>query len=432
MLYCPAAPARVNVQATVPSRLSLLAALAPLTFVAPRLALAQPGTEAGAVEPAMPPPPALVSPVEEVAPLAPRARFGMKLPRKEAPEPPGAPPAIPEEQPEDRARERAALEDNWLDATHAFVAEQLFAPVLVFDRFFSDETALDAERTRSFLRWRNELRLEQGRVPTYTTALRADLRLPGFNRLLRRLRLVVEGQTRDAFTTMFGEDAEEPEPVGSGGAELRLRFWEGLIAHGDLGAGVLLQLPPGGFARARLRWAIPVGDLFLTRLATTGFWRTDTHFGTSVDAHFERGIKRAALLRLSGSAQLTELSPGVEWSTELMVLRAFTRTVFGSVGVGMNGATDFRPEIERYRVATRLRTDVYRRWLFVEAEPEVFWPWTPEARREPQYAVTFRVELQFRGWDAGSSPKKPPAAEHGGSDEPADPPTEAAGSDAAG
>ncbi|ABS26163.1 conserved hypothetical protein [Anaeromyxobacter sp. Fw109-5] len=420
-------------QATVPSRLPLLAALAPLTIVAPRLAFAQPGARAGAVEPATPPPPALVSPVEEVAPSAPRARFGLKLPRKEAPEAPGAPPAIPEEQPEERARERAALEDNWLDATHAFVAEQLFAPVLVFDRFFSDETALDAERSTSFFRWRNELRLEEGRVPTYTTALRADLRLPGFNRLLRRLRLVVEGQTRDAFTTMFGEDTEEPEPAGSGGAELRLRFWEGLIAHGDLGAGVLLQLPPGGFARARLRWAIPVGDLFLTRLATTGFWRTDTHFGTSVDAHLERGIKRAALLRLSGSAQLTEVSPGVEWSTELMALRAFTRTVFGSVGVGMRGATDLRPEIDRYRVATRLRTDVYRRWLFVEAEPEVFWPWTPEAGRAPQYAVTFRVEVQFRGWDAGSSPQKPPAAaEQDESDEPADPPAEPAGADAAG
>ena len=47
---------------------------------------------------------------------------------------------------EERIRRRAELEENWLDASHAFVAEQFFAPVLVFDRFFSDETALDAER----------------------------------------------------------------------------------------------------------------------------------------------------------------------------------------------------------------------------------------------------------------------------------------------
>jgi hypothetical protein len=296
--------------------------------------------------------------------------------------------------------------------------------VIVFDRFFSDETVLEAERSRSFLRWRNELRVEGGSTPVYTTNLRADLRFPGLNRVLERLRLVVEGQTRDTIGALFpGEGEEVDEALGTGGAELRIRLWEGLIAHGDLGAGVLLQLPPGAFTRARLRWAFPAGELFLTRVATSVFWRTDTHFGTSIDASLERGIRRAALLRLSGQGQLTEASRGVEWSTELAALRAFTRTVFGSVGAGMLGATDAIASVDRYRVAARLRSDVYRRWLFLELEPEVYWPWRPVGRRDAAYAVTFRVEVQFRGWDVDDrSGKAPPrAAEPPPPAEPADP-----------
>jgi hypothetical protein len=229
--------------------------------------------------------------------------------------------------------------------------------------------------------------------------------------VLERLRLVLEGQTKDTIAALFpGEGEEVDEALGSGGAELRIRLWEGILAHGDLGAGVLLQMPPGAFTRARLRWAIPAGELFLTRFATSVFWRTDTHFGTSLDASLERGIKRTALLRLSGQGQVTQESRGVEWSAEVAALRAFTRTVAGSVGAGMLGATGARANVDRYRVAARIRTDVYRRWLFVELEPEVYWPWNPLGPRDAAGAVTFRVEVQFRGWDADERPEKVPQA----------------------
>lgn len=408
-------------QATVPRHPYPLVAIALLALGNPLSANARVETTDGRLAPAPAPEAALVPPLPEVAPTAPRATFLDKLPRRQLPEPPSAPLTPPEETREERAR-RQELDDNWLDASHAFVAERLFAPVLVFDRFFSDETALDAERSRSFLRWRNELRVERG-APVYTTNLRADLRVPGLNRMLDRLRLVVEGQTRDTIAALFpGEGEEVDEALGSGGAELRVRLWEGLIAHGDVGAGLLLQLPPGAFTRARLRWAIPVGELFLTRLATSVFWRTDTRFGTSLDASLERGIKRAALLRLSGQAQLTQESRGVEWSTELAAFRAFTRTVAGSVGFGMLGASDAQPAVDRYRLATRLRTDVYRRWLFLEVEPEIYWPWIPDRGREARYAVTFRVEVQFRGWDADRPERTEPRAEEPPSPpEPADP-----------
>ena len=411
-------------------RLYPFLAIAPLALAAPAQAIAaSPPSGARPLAPAPPPDAELVSGSVEVSPAAPRSWVALKLPRREPPEPPGAPPPPPEETPEERAQRRAELEESWLDTSHTFVAERLFAPVIGFDRFFSDETNLDAERSRSFLRWRNELRVERGFIPRYTTNLRADLRLPALNRVLDRLRFVLEGQTRDVISALVPDESDEVETIGNGGAELRLRIWEGLIAHGDIGAGVLLGLPPGAFTRARLRWAIPVGGLFLTRVATSGFWRTDTHLGTSLDASLERGIKRAALLRLSGEAQLTEVSRGVEWSGELAAFRAFSRAVAGSVGVGVLGATDAEARIERYSVATRLRGDVYRRWLFLELEPEVYWPWRAGLARHAAYAVTFRVEVQFRGWDA-ERPDRPDRPDRGATEpteatepaEPAEPP----------
>ncbi|WP_242344977.1 hypothetical protein [Anaeromyxobacter terrae] len=407
----------------MPRRLSALLVLASLA-AAPDRASARAGrTPSRALEPAAPPPATLESPALVVEPAAPNVSFTPRLLPKEPPEPPGAPPPQPEEGPESPGeRSQRSDEENWLDASHAFIAERMLAPVIVFDRFFSDETELEAERSRSFVRWRNEVLFRRGRAPSYSIGLRADLRLPGMSRVLDRFRFVVEGQTRDALSALVPTDGEEPtDTIGSGGAELRVRVWEGLLAHGDLGAGFLLQLPPGGFVRARLRWAIPVGPLFLTRIAASGFWRTDTHLGTSLDAHVERGIRRYALLRLSGFGQLTQRSRGVEWSSELAALRAFTPTVAAAIGVGLEGATRSQTSVDRYRTFTRFRTDVYRRWLFVEVEPEVAWPWTPERGRETEFAVTLRLEVQFRGWDA------PPArAVRRASEplEPADPPPE--------
>jgi hypothetical protein len=306
-------------------------------------------------------------------------------------------------------------EGTWLDQSHGFLESKLFAPVIRFDRFFSDETELEPERARSFLRWRNEVRFEQAGDPRYTTSVRANLRFPAITRALRRLRLVLEGETRDAFDALF--PGEEPgagdAPLGQADAELRLGLWDGLIAHADLGAGLLFELPPGAFGRLRLRWNIPVGDLFLTRLATIGFYRTDEGFGVSTDVHLERPFTRRVVTRLSSGGRLSESSPGVEWRSELAMFVGLGRRAAAAVGVGVNGATERVPELDRFRVFTRLRRDFYRRWLFFELEPEYYWPYTPERGRHATWAVTGRLEVQFQGRE----PERDPADE-----EPADPP----------
>ncbi len=339
------------------------------------------------------------------------------------PEPPPAPappPAAPAE--EDR--------DGWLDVGHAFIEHRVFAPILRLDRFFSDERELDAERARSFLRWRNEVSLtDESSQPSFTTGVRATLRLPGLNKRLRRLRIVIAGETRDAVSTLFPRNepteeegaAVEPttadEDLSRGDAGLRFFLWDSLLSHADLGGGVLVRLPPGGYGRVRFRWAIPVRRLLLARAAVTGFWRTDVHFGTSAAAEVERPITSRVAARLGGTGMISEESAGVEWSGELAALATFGERLGAQVGVGVKGATEpfplegtavVPPDVERYRIYTRLRRDFYRRWIFLELEPEVAWPWDVPHRRHAVWGVAFRLEVQFHGNEAPPRPPEPP------------------------
>jgi len=306
---------------------------------------------------------------------------------------------------------------NWMDASHRFVESQLFAPVVRVDRFFSDEAELETERARSFVRWRNELRFDDAGLPSFAVKLRASLRFPGVAQSLRRVRLVLDGETQDALPdgSRPGDLAAEPAGrVRNGDAELRLRLWDGLLAHADVGAGVLFQLPIGAFARFRLRWALPVGDLFLTRLAVIGSYRTDERFGAETDVHLERPIANRVLTRLSTKVRVSEVSPGLEWQTELAAFVALGARAMGAFGAAANGATRREPvPLDTYRVFTRLRADFYRSWLFFELEPEYYWPYTPGKVRAAAWAVTTRLEVQFQG------PRRPPDPEE---PEPEDPP----------
>ena len=65
---------------------------------------------------------------------------------------------------------------------HAFIEHRIFVPVLWIDRFFADNRDLEAERARSFLQWRQELRFTQDRsTPGYTISVNANLKFPGIN-----------------------------------------------------------------------------------------------------------------------------------------------------------------------------------------------------------------------------------------------------------
>jgi hypothetical protein len=335
--------------------------------------------------------------------------------------------------PADGEKRKEEKEDGWIDVGHAFIERRLFAPVLWLDRFFSDERDIEAERSRSFLRWRSEARFsEETSRPALTTGVRATLRLPSLNRRLRRLRIVIAGEARDTIDRLFPpspgtprDAAAEEDEIGTSDAGLRFYLWDTLVSHADLGGGVLMKLPPGAYGRLRLRWAIPVKKAFLTRTAVTGFWRTDTHFGTTATLELERPMTSLLVGRLAGSGTVSEVSRGVEWFSELALLAYLDPRTGAQLGVAVNGVTypavvardpstfapTRAPKLDRTRIYTRLRRDVYRRWVFLEVEPEVAWPWSLERGRHSAWGLSFRLEVQFQGREAPPPPPPPPPPE---------------------
>jgi hypothetical protein len=293
-------------------------------------------------------------------------------------------------------------EHSWFDSGRSYVGRLFFSPVVKLDRFFSDLTELDPERSRSFARLRSAVRFREDGKPEYAFDVVAEAHVPGMNSFLDRFRLILAGAADsvvDGIYSTYGSTAPFSfrDTNRSGNAELRYGAYQGLRSSVDLGAGVLVQLPPGVFTRIRYRLAVPVYDRIVSRLSTSGFWRTDTHFGARIDDALEYPSDPSTMVRLAGSSQVAQLrSKGVEYGAELVISHAYTPTSALALGMDGTGASRLKA-FDRYRVFTRFRHDVLRRWIFVEVEPEVGWPWTPERGRYQALAVTFRLELQVDG-----------------------------------
>jgi hypothetical protein len=309
--------------------------------------------------------------------------------------------------PEDEEDRNA--EHSWFDSGRSFVGRLFFAPAVRLDRFFSDETDLDPRRAESFARLRGGVFLSQDGKPDWTTDLLLDLRFPGFDRWLGRFRLILSGAS-DTPVDSLGNQVTASSPFtfrrgDPANLELRYGAYQGIRSSVDLGAGILFRLPPGAFTRARYRVAIPIDKVLVARLAYQVFWRTDYLLGTRANGALEWPIGPTSLLRLGGASQVAmRKTKGIEYDMGLEYLRAFTPTFAVSAGSDAQGAERSPVAIDKYRVFTRLRRDVLRRWLFVEVEPELGWPWREDRGRYRNYAVTLRLEVQFEGEPGGGGP----------------------------
>jgi hypothetical protein len=283
---------------------------------------------------------------------------------------------------------------TWVDVPHAFIERRLYDVANGFDRFFADERDLDCRRPSSFLRWRHELRLADDGTFDYGTNVRADLSLPNLKKRLRSIRIVLENAGRG----LEGADPAIATGQADGGradAAIRWTLWETLRSSIDVGGGVLFALPPGLVARTRFRLARDLRHVALARVASSVFWNTTDGLGLNASFSLERPLINRLLLRWSMGTVRTEISSGWESSSELALLATLgPNTGLTVLGSG-SGVSEPEPVVQTWRVAARLRTTLYRRWVYGEIEPEVRWPLDVEGDRRATPAVMFRIELQF-------------------------------------
>jgi hypothetical protein len=298
-----------------------------------------------------------------------------------------------------------------VDAGHAAL-ERLLGRALAFDRFFGDDGDLDPIRSRSWVAVRNDVFASRTRDPAYTFSLRASLRLPGLERWLRdRLRIVVDGVSAEPDPLV---PDDEPPPPGEprlgqdAAALLRYAFVDRLGFEVAASAGVLLRAPPDAVVRVRARRAFAAGDLFLGRLALVPFWRTDLGPGATASADLQRALGTFALVRLGGSAtgNEEEWSRGLQWSTEVALLRSLGGGAAASLAWSVAGVTRPLARAESHRVYLRARRTFLRPWIFVEAEPQLLWPLSEPDVRMPVPGLLVRLELQVQA--NGNSGREPP------------------------
>jgi len=346
---------------------------------------------------------------------APAARGVAPLPPREPAVAPaeGEPPALPLPPPpipEGASAERLAppvVPESWMDASHGAVARGVFDVMDWFDRFFSDVRRLEVGRSESFLSLQGTLRYSSTGQVTPGGAVRVSATMPRLGSLLGRARLVISGETPGIQTPTPTDPGSAPRAPGQTSpqtsAELRYDLVRAQRVVLELATGVLFPWPPEVFGRLRLRWMEPLWEGALARLTPAGFWVSDANrFGTTVQVDLEQQVAEADRLRISNAFGITESSSGWEGGTELAYYHAFTPASALSFSGSWIGATKPFPYVKLFRVSVRLRHAFWRKWFFVELEPEALWPKDPllPGRRE-QGSLFVRFEVTF---DAASIP----------------------------
>ncbi len=303
----------------------------------------------------------------------------------------GGEPAPPVATPGLLAVPNGSIVDTWVDLPHAFLERRIFGIVNGFDEFFADERDLSVERPSSFVRLRSQMRVETDGTLGFGSSVRADLALPYIRKRLKRFRILLEDAGR-------GLTDSEPRALSgrTGGADAVLRFTllDTLRSSLDLGGGVIFALPAGVVGRLRFRHAHELGRVALARIAASGFWNSIDGWGTNGSLAFERALRQRLLLRWTNGTLVTQSSHGYESASELALLASVGR--FTGLTLLSSLSTRSKPElvVQTWRVAARVRTSLYRRWIFGEVEPEVAWPLEATGRRTVP-AVIFRLEIQF-------------------------------------
>jgi hypothetical protein len=246
------------------------------------------------------------------------------------------------------------------------------------------------------------------------------VQLPALNRWLKGLQVVVSGESTGDPTLRRLEDPGNPgfSPalrIAQANLELRSDLFRREATVFQAAAGIRLRLPFEYYGALRFRQRLDLGWKVTSRFTQEGLWTSRERFGEKTQLDFDRPVAAHTQVRWNNAGFITGVSRGYEWATELGLahevesLRTATYLGFAVTGFGLPKA-----EVELYRVFTRFRRDVWRRWLFLELEPEIAWPASAEQTRHKVHAITLRLDVILDGRTppgnpAETAPPAPPA-----------------------
>jgi hypothetical protein len=343
-----------------------------------------------------------VSPAPSSQPAPPLLAAESALP----PEPEPAPEFNPLEEPPTTGYMTAI--GKAMDVAHASLERGILGQELRFDKFFGTVNTEGLRQTKYELRWRNAFRVEHGWDLLYGTSIRAHFTL---SRISEKLRLVIAGEDEPGVTRQT-----LPQDPGSPGfdrttpaahfanTELRYDLLQTPSIYLFLGAGVRVSLPFEAFLRSRFQYTTHLNEITLMRVAETFFVKNSDLLGETTEFSFERLLGQHTIIRWASAGTASEEIEGVEWGTELSLLRELSPKSAITLTGGLYGVTSTAGLISNYRILARYRRNFLRKWLFYELEPEVNWPRDVDGKYPATLAITFRFEVVFQGADTGTGP----------------------------
>lgn len=288
-----------------------------------------------------------------------------------------------------------------VDATHAVFERNILEQVIRLDSFFGNVKTEHHLKSEYQLRWRNSLRIEQDGGIKPGTSLWANLQL---SRINERLHLVVSGENEpEPFSSTLPQDPGNPgfdrnsQSMRVVNTELRYGVIQTPSLDIFLGAGVRLIVPPEAFIRGRFQHTYKLSDVSLLRYSETLFVKKFDVFGETSEICLERLINQKTLLRWANTGTLSYEFTGMEWGSELSLIRELTPRSGITLTGGVYGNSSNVDTVGNYRILARYRRNFLRSWLFYELEPEFSWPRRADGSFPSNYALTFRLEVMFQG-----------------------------------
>ncbi|MDF1629549.1 MAG: hypothetical protein P1U78_07105 [Alcanivoracaceae bacterium] len=283
------------------------------------------------------------------------------------------------------------------DRTHQAMSRGVCWSVDWFDQFFASPDALLDEPATTLVRLIGAHRWQDDGDIGDEVRVRASVNLPNLsNRLSLTFRN--DDDPDDDFATTADT---RPEQVGDNEdntfrAALNWAARQRERDSIDLEVGIRSEFKTFTRARYRLRLPLP-GDKWDFRFTETVYWIDGTGLGTESRFEFGRPLTTRTALRLTTEAEHNEDMQERELGWDLsqaavLFLRLNSRTAL-QYSVSAQGFSDPSTNVDVWRTSLRYRRNFFRRWLFFEIEPFVFWP------RIDDYSevngVVLRLETQF-------------------------------------
>jgi len=318
------------------------------------------------------------------------------------PPPTSAPEAPKAAEPSDAGTDQGTTRlGTAVDTTHAVIEQNILEQVIRLDNFFGNLKTEQPLKTEYQIRWRNSIRVEHNGRMGLGSTLGMNIKLPKTD---ERLRFVLSGDNEP--TPLSPTLPQEP---GSSGldrnspstrivnSELRYSIIRTPSLDAFIGAGVLIRIPPESFMRGRFQYTYKISDVALLRCGETLFVKKFEGLGETTEIALERALDRKTLLRWANAGTLSYEIKGMEWGTELSLIRELSPKSGMTLTGGVYGNTSTYDVVGNFRVLARYRRNFLRSWLFYEVEPEVSWPRQTSGSFTTNLALTFRLEVMFHG-----------------------------------